>query len=275
MTQTAKQRIQHGFDHAASGYDLPMLDFFHRTAAQMLQHLAPHPCQQWLDVCTGTGAVSLSAAQQRPQCQVTGVDLSQGMLQQASAKAQQRQLTNIQLQQMDMEALAFTPAQFDIVSCSYGVFFVEDMVGALSSLYQQLKPGGHLAISVFMEHAFSPMADVFIADYERTGHSVPPPAWKQLATESRLSAVFQQAGIHSLKIHPTPLRRAITDSAQWWELVWNAGWRSLLSALDDHSLAQFKHQHLANIDQLIQDAGPPGLELNTDSLIAIAHKAAA
>lgn len=149
-----KQAIQHVFDTVATGYDHPSVAFFPQTAERMIQHLALAGAEHLLDVCAGTGMVSLRAAQQLPSGTVTGIDLSSGMLEQAAQKAQQQGLHNASFQQMDMEVLTFPDAHFDAATCSFGLFFIEDMAQALRHIASKVKPGGKVAISTFAADAF-------------------------------------------------------------------------------------------------------------------------
>jgi ubiquinone/menaquinone biosynthesis C-methylase UbiE len=90
QSQQRKQMIQQGFDAVAPGYDHPSLAFFPDTAQRLVNLLQLEPHLHLLDVCTGTGCVAIEAAQQLPQGQVIGIDLSNGMLQQARNKAAEK-----------------------------------------------------------------------------------------------------------------------------------------------------------------------------------------
>ena len=54
---------------------------------RLVEHLQLNPTDHLLDVCTGTGCVALTAAEKLSQGKVTGIDLSSGMLQQATKTA--------------------------------------------------------------------------------------------------------------------------------------------------------------------------------------------
>ena len=229
-----KKMIQNGFDTVAAGYDHPSLSFFPETAKRLverleLEQLNHTPGQHLLDVCTGTGVVALTAAEKLTQGKVTGIDLSSGMLQQAKNKAAEKNLGNTEFKQMDLEHLEFDEATFDIATSSFGLFFLEDMTKALSNISSTVKPGGKVAITSFAGEAFSPMADIFLKRYEATGREVPPLSWKRQATQELIEEQFNAVNITNVNICHEPLGYQMTSASMWWDVVWNAGWRSLLN----------------------------------------------
>lgn len=266
MDVQRKQAIQHIFDTVAAGYDHPALAFFPDTAERLLAHLNPTPTARLLDVCTGTGRVSLRAAQRLPHGHVVGVDLSTGMLAQARDKAERARLDNIEFQHMDIEALAFTPRSFDAATCSFGLFFVEDMVQALRNIAAQLKPGGQLAISTFSEGAFDPMSSLFLRRCETCGIETHPAAWLRIASEPALHALFAAAGLNPPVVHHETFRYPLSPEI-WWAIVWNAGYRGYLQSLSASELAAFQQQHLAEVETLCAE-GKAVLEVGV--MIAVA-----
>ena len=264
-----KLMIQQGFDTVAAGYDHPSLCFFLETAKHLIEHLNLNPEGRFLDVCTGTGVVALNAAETLTDGRVIGIDLSSGMLQQAKAKALDQGLNNIDFKQMDLEHLEFDDGSFDVATSSFGLFFLEDMTAGLQNIVDVVRPGGKVAITTFTGEAFSPMADIFIKHYEDTGRSVPPLSWKRLATFDLIREQYAAVGIKRVEIHHKPLGYHMSSSQQWWDVVWNAGWRSFLNQLSVAEQKDFKRFHLQEIDNVI---GDKGFWFNTEVLIAIGEK---
>lgn len=266
MDDQIKQVIQHTFDTVASGYDHASMAFFPATAARMLSHLQLDPAARLLDVCTGTGMVSLRAASVLTHGAVVGVDLSSGMLEQARDKARQLKLDNVEFRQMDMEALEFERHSFDAATCSFGLFFIDDMEQGLREIAARVKPGGKLAISTFETDAFEPMASMFLRRYESFGKETRDTAWKRIATEPELRTLFAAAGLDEVVIHHEPLRYPLT-AQDWWAIVWNAGYRGYLQQLSDEERMAFRQQHLAEIEQLCATGED---RLNVDVMVAVA-----
>jgi len=269
-----KKMIQQGFDTVAAGYDHPSLSFFPETAKRLVEHLNLNPTDNLLDVCTGTGCVALTAAEKLSQGKVTGIDLSSGMLQQAKNKAAEKSLNNTEFKQMDLDNLSLENLNrpenaFDVATSSFGLFFLEDMTKALSNIASTVAPGGKVAITSFAGEAFSPMADIFIKNYEATGREVPPLSWRRLATEELIKEQYNAVNINKVEIHHEPLGYQMTSPQMWWDVVWNAGWRSLLNQLSEEEQQQFQESHLNEIDEVI---GGDGVWFNTEVLIAVGEK---
>ena len=55
----------------------------------------------------------------------------------------------------------------------------------------------------------------------------------------------------------------------WWDVVWNAGWRSLLNQLTDDEQKQFEKDHIKEISDVL---GNDGVWFNTEVLIAVGEK---
>ncbi|MFW2372668.1 MAG: class I SAM-dependent methyltransferase [Gammaproteobacteria bacterium] len=269
-TNQYKQIIQLAFDTVAPGYDHPSLAFFPETAAHIVQQLKLEDDLHLLDVCTGTGMVALTAAEQLPRGKVTGIDLSSGMLQQAQQKAAQRGLENTEFIQMDLDYLDLASNSFDVAISSFGLFFLQDMQSALSNIVATVKPGGRVAISSFTGNAFDPFSRIFLERYQSFGMEVPDLSWKRLATPDNISALFESVALGNIQYHHLPLAYAIEQPQQWWDVVWNAGYRGLLNQLSDEQQEQFKQQHFDEIRELLK-AGK--LWMETEVILAIGHKA--
>ncbi len=103
------------------------------------------PGQRVLDVATGTGMVA-RALVRASGCQVVGVDQSRQMLARAAeAGAGDPSLAGkITLREAYAERLPFAEAEFDHVTFTYLLRYVDDPGATLRELARVLKPGGRL-----------------------------------------------------------------------------------------------------------------------------------
>lgn len=114
----------------------------------LVARLAPKPAERWLDVATGTGEVALRAA--RAGAIVTAVDIAEGLLAQARAKAERERL-EIAFELGDAQALRFEDASFDVLSSNFGVIFAPDVDAAAAELARVCRPGGRLGVTAWRE----------------------------------------------------------------------------------------------------------------------------
>ena len=47
----------------------------------------------------------------------------------------------------------------------------------------------------------------------------------------------------------------LADAEEWWDIVWNAGYRRMVSPLSTTEQARFKEEHLREIEALRTDQG--------------------
>lgn len=252
-----KEFIRHTFNRVASGYDRPALRFFQDSAVHLIEQLELQGDEQVLDVATGTGAVALLLARCLERGHVTGIDMSDGMLEQARLKATAQTLSNISFQSMDMTALDFPVPKFDCASASFALFFVEDMPACLRGIVRQLRPGGRVVVCGFSGPSFAPNVDLFLARIERYGVVVPPLSWKRLGDEALNQALFAAAGLEDIQIQRRDLSYHLDTSDAWWDVLWYAGFRGLLNQLSASDLERFRTEHLEEISALAVKQGIP------------------
>ncbi|MGX8689360.1 MAG: bifunctional demethylmenaquinone methyltransferase/2-methoxy-6-polyprenyl-1,4-benzoquinol methylase UbiE [Bacteroidaceae bacterium] len=97
-----------------------------------------------LDVATGTADFAIAVSKKAANgSHITGIDLSEGMLQVGKAKCQG---LPIDLETGDAENLRFPDGSFDRVCVAFGVRNFENLMKGLEEMLRVLKPGGKLVI---------------------------------------------------------------------------------------------------------------------------------
>jgi demethylmenaquinone methyltransferase/2-methoxy-6-polyprenyl-1,4-benzoquinol methylase len=117
-----------------------------RWRSAMVSAVKAKPGEKVLDVATGTGLVSEELVR-RYECEVVGIDQSPQMLARAQARLdgdpELRRL--ISLRQGEAERLPFADAEFDHLTFTYLLRYVEDPGATLAELSRVVKPGGRIA----------------------------------------------------------------------------------------------------------------------------------
>jgi len=98
-----------------------------------------------LDVATGTGAVARELIRQKG-CTVVGVDQSPEML----AEARRRLGRSAELVEASAESLPFADGEFDALTFTYLLRYVDDPQATLSELARVVRPGGVIANLEFL-----------------------------------------------------------------------------------------------------------------------------
>jgi len=255
--QERKQHIQKTFNTVATGYDNPALAFFPKAAAHLPEIFNFKGHEHVLDIATGTGTPAIAIAPYLQHGKVTGIDFSEKMLAQAQAKIMKNNLSNIELYQMDMQMLTFPDNYFDAGNASFAIFFVDNMLNLLSHIASKVKPKAKIVSCAFYQDSFSPNIDLFLEKVQLYGIEPPEFNWKKIDTEDKYQHLYESAGLTEIKIHRRDISYHLDDANAWWSIIWNAGFRGVISQFDPPQLAQFKQEHLAEINNLSTEQGIP------------------
>lgn len=115
-----------------------------------------------LDVATGTADLAIQLARDNTQAVVTGVDLSQAMLDIGKEKVAKKGLgRQIQLMLGDAQHLTFPDHSFDAVSVAFGVRNFEDLSAGLNEMKRVVRPGGTIHILEFSQPGHFPMKQLY------------------------------------------------------------------------------------------------------------------
>ena len=115
---------------------------------KFLKELKVAPGEFALDLCCGTGDITIALAKQvGPSGNVIGLDFNQEMLDLAEQKIRQQDLQKeIQLKQGDAMELPYPDQSFDIVTIGFGLRNVPDANQVLKEIYRVLKPTGKVGV---------------------------------------------------------------------------------------------------------------------------------
>lgn len=145
-----KEQVAQMFDNISGNYD-----GFNRVISfgidikwrkKVLALVSAQKPNTVLDIATGTGDLAILMSQTGAS-QITGVDISEGMLQVGRQKVKAAGLdSRIDLQLGDSENLPFADASFDAITVAFGIRNFENLEKGLGEILRVLKPGGIFVI---------------------------------------------------------------------------------------------------------------------------------
>lgn len=145
------EQVREMFDAIAPAYDFMNramtfgIDRLWRRKAVRLMRDVPHA--EVLDIATGTGDLAILMAERLHGAHVTGVDLSEGMIEVGRRKVADHGLAeHVTLTPGDCLALPFADDSFDCITCAYGVRNFEDLSAGYREMCRVLRPGGLLVV---------------------------------------------------------------------------------------------------------------------------------
>jgi demethylmenaquinone methyltransferase / 2-methoxy-6-polyprenyl-1,4-benzoquinol methylase len=182
---------------------------------------APH--ERVLDVATGTGMVA-QALVRRYGCEVVGLDQSPQMLAGAQARvsADEQLAQRVTLVRGEAERLPFEDEEFDHLTFTYLLRYVEDPAATMAELARAVKPGGRVASLEFAvpsrrmwreawrfyTHIGLPTLGRLVSrEWAYTGRflSKSIPSFYERYPMTRLVELWEQAGIVDVHVRPMSL----------------------------------------------------------------------
>ena len=145
------EQVREMFDNIAPAYDRlnRAMSFgldrsWRRKAVNMVAATDPH---QIVDIATGTGDFAISLARAIPQSNVTGLDLSEGMVEIGRRKVAADGLSDrITLTTGDCLNSPLPKEFADAVTVAFGVRNFADLAAGYRAMYDMLRPGGMLCV---------------------------------------------------------------------------------------------------------------------------------
>lgn len=264
----AKAKAANTYNAASDSYDLSTNSFWERFGRSTVDRIGLISGARVLDVCCGSGASAIPAAEQvAPDGTVLGIDLAEDLLKLARSKATKRGIDNIGFRTGDMLELGLPDGYFDAVVCVFGIFFVPDMPSAARALWRMVSPGGVLAITTWGPNFFEPANGAFwdsVAAVRPELHKGFNP-WDRISEPTALQAMLEEAGIRDVKVVGETGTHPISSPEDWWAAVLGSGYRGTFEQLEPDEREHVRDANLA----YIRDNGVDAVEANVIYATAI------
>lgn len=213
------------WDRIAPGYDRTNTPTQERIAEEGLRRAGLAAGMRFLDVASGSGALSLPAA--RRGAAVMAVDQSPVMLDLLRTRARMEGL-EVETRVMDGHALDIAADTFDLVGSQFGVMLFPDMPKGIREMRRVARPGGRVLV-----HAYGdPSRIEFLGFLVGAIRSVrpefdgppqdPPPLEFQLSDPERLRGELHAAGLRDVRVETvTEATEFESGDALWDWVVWS------------------------------------------------------
>jgi len=143
----------------------------------------PRTAGRVLDVATGTAAVAIELAKGAPGRTVVGLDQSPEMLAAGRARVERAGLADrIELRQGRAESLPFADGEFDALTFTYLLRYVDDPLATMCELARVVRPGGVVAMLEFdvPRGVWRPLWELYVRVGLPLAGAVVSPAWREV-----------------------------------------------------------------------------------------------
>ncbi len=251
MSENEQEYVKTTFDTVASKYD--EIELFKTSARHVVELIKKHtrnkPNLTVLDVACGTGNVVLECASCLDDAVCDAIDISEGMLAKAKENASVKNLDNIDFHLQDITKLELKK-KYNVITCSYALFFLPDAPKVLASLYAMLKPRGIVIFTSFTVEAFSPSDEILIPLLRKYGsksaleyHS---DKWENLKQKKDIERLCAMSRVSDMKMYTKEIRYGMSVD-EWWNLLNNTSYKGMLMELSEDDYADVKNEYYTSM----------------------------
>jgi len=225
------------WDRIARGYDRTNTPTQMWLGNEGLRRVGLRKGMRFLDVASGSGALSIPAA--RLGAQVLAIDQSPAMLELLETRSRAEGLS-IETSVMDGHALRLPDDSFDVVGSQFGVMLFPDMPRGIREMARVTRPGGRVLVHAYGDPHRIDFLGFFIAATQsvRPSFNGPPadhpPLEFQLADPDTLRNELAAAGLKDVNVETiTETTEFESGEALWhWVVSSNPVAEAMLHSLD-------------------------------------------
>jgi ubiquinone/menaquinone biosynthesis C-methylase UbiE len=218
------------------------------------------PGDRFLDVCAGTGGLSLPAA--RLGATVLATDWSPKMIEHLAARAAAEDL-DAEGRVMDCHALELPDDTFDVTGSQFGVMLVPDQPQALREMVRVTRTGGRVLLTAYGDpaqfealHFFLSAAQAVVTDFEGPAEDEPLLEF-QVSDPDVLRERLVQAGLRNVSVDTSHKERVEVRSGQeFWD--WTLGGNPIPGMLVANLTEDQRADIIAVLDGMVRERADAG-----------------
>ena len=145
----------------------------------------PPEAHRVLDVASGTAAVAIELARAAPERTIVGIDQSPEMLAAGRERVARAGLAErIELREGRAQSLPFADAEFDALTFTYLLRYVDNVPATLRELARVVKPGGGVAMQEFglPRGVWRPLWELYVRIGLPAAGAVIDPGWHEVGS---------------------------------------------------------------------------------------------
>ena len=208
------------WDAIAAMYDEHVAEGEAELAMAGLRLAGLEPGNTFVDVCAGTGGLSLPAA--RMGAKVLATDWAPRMIERFEARAAAEGL-DAEGRVMDCHDLQIADDTYDVAGSQFGVMLVPDQAQALREMVRVTRPGGRVLLIAYGDpgefealHTFVGAIQAVVPAFEGPGDE--PMLEFQVADPADLRVRLEAAGLRDVVVDTTNRERIeVTSGRQLWD----------------------------------------------------------
>ena len=262
QTSFDKRHVRKNFDKAAESYSAE--SEIQRISADRVLCLAQCAVQQtpeWiLDAGCGTGYCAATLADVFPEARIIALDLSVGMAQQAG----QDPIIGLC---GDLEHLPFAERSVDLIVTNGVVHWCNDLGYVLRSFYRALRPGGILAMSIYVSGTFKELAQAWSSIGEDASLRM---ARMPDLSPADLTRILEGTGFVQPQTEGLRLGRYFPDASEALSALKRSGLTNSGAGRPAGLLGKARYKQF--LEALASQTGAAGLSLTYAALIAVARR---
>ena len=218
-----------------------------------------------LDIGCGCGATTLAAADfVGSSGTVLGLDLSEPMLDVASARARKRGVVNVRFDRADVQTCLLPGAAYDVAISRFGTMFFADQVAAFANVASAVRPRGRLCLATWQPLAANEWLTIpgsVLLRYAALPEAIDGPGMFAQSDPAALADVLASAGFDHIAVRPITVPMHLGDSmAEAADYLASSGpGRALLDAVAD----DIRPAAIDAVRSVLTDhVGPDGVRLD-------------
>jgi ubiquinone/menaquinone biosynthesis C-methylase UbiE len=209
----------HQWDAVADKYEHAFVKVSRKFASHALRLAGVRAGMHVLDVCAGTGALTLPAAELGAR--VDAIDFSPTMVRKLHANVTAAGLQGVTVQEMDGQALAFADDTFDAAFSIFGLMFFPDRGRGFAEQHRVLKLGGRVGAVLWNRPERVGSLRVLGEAIRDAAPDFPlptgPSKWQELEAPERFRRELELAGFKSAVIHTIDETWDAASPAHLWD----------------------------------------------------------